>query len=658
MIHFLRGGSNNIKSVLEETTNTTTASLLPQDPLWKTFFTRISNLNPFISNTKKNAKVDPSTMILVQSVIAPTSVVPPTVIQECGHASGIIGSILSTEKVQQCAKLIHHWYRQHGYVLHAVTGATLNVDNGTATLYVQEPIVNDIPLTLTFAKQVPLDPETGEHTTLTQYRSKLERRRGMTNPLPPEEWNDIVASLNTTLVEAKGRTKQSIISKRLGLHPGTSFQWNTPQWQRIASSTNIFTNIWSAAPTRMDDGTVQVQVVAQEAPPRNLEYGVSKSLYTGKWEGELDFVHDNVGGAGETLSFNVRRGARDSEASVRVRFLDDKFGMEGGYEAEVFKEYIATDGDHNDDDDDDLEEEAKRWILELPSTLSDKEETLENETEVKESFVVLEPVNQQDRLLSRKGFKYSLRNPVPKSLVRRSTVSGSVERTSTAAGLKENIASVNLNLGPIRKDLPPSLDIKNDIKASITTGTRIGEKVDSQSVMILPYTSATVTARQVIPLRLDLFPKALVTNTSRDIVLALQHTLLSSTRNLPQHEANAAGFAARVRGYSSDANGPIGSSLVGSTEVRIPFKIPLNREDIVQDGDIVIFGDYMTCNRRIFYKNDERLVGNTKKKELFKLSVGVGLRKSLQGVPIKYDMSLTSDGKFGASFSLGRDWEI
>jgi len=35
------------------------------------------------------------------------------------------------------------------------------------------------------------------------------------------------------------------------------------------------------------DGNVQLMVTATEKPSRNLEYGVTKSLYTGEWEGEM-----------------------------------------------------------------------------------------------------------------------------------------------------------------------------------------------------------------------------------------------------------------------------------------------------------------------------------------------------------------------------------
>ena len=39
-----------------------------------------------------------------------------------------------------------------------------------------------------------------------------------------------------------------------------------------------------------------------------------------------------------------------------------------------------------------------------------------------------------------------------------------------------------------------------------------------------------------------------------------------------------------------------------------------------------------------------------------KSSIGIGFRKSCQGIPLKFDVTLTKDGKVGTFASLGRDW--
>ncbi len=137
-----------------------------------------------------------------------------------------------------------------------------------------------MPVNIQFAKEVIIDPDSGDTTSMREYRAKVEKRKGRS--LHKEEWSDITSGLNTTLIEVSGRTNPKIISKRLNLHPGRHFQWSAQRWQNVANS-GIFSRIWRASPIRMSDGSVQLQVVAQEAPPRNLEYGISKSLYTGQW---------------------------------------------------------------------------------------------------------------------------------------------------------------------------------------------------------------------------------------------------------------------------------------------------------------------------------------------------------------------------------------
>jgi hypothetical protein len=234
----------------------------------------------FPNKKKKHDEIDLTT-IPVQDVQAPTStILPPMVVKRAAQRSGMVGSVMTADRVNECARQLKQWYVQRGYVLHSVTGATLHAENGTATLAVQEPIVSDVPLDIKFAKEMLIDPDTGETLTRRKYREKLERVKG--RPLRREEWVSISDQLNTTLVESKGRTNARTISRRLGLEAGRHFCWNGDRWQRIAQS-GIFSKIWRTSPVQMGDGTVQLQVLCQESPPRNLEYGISKSLYTGNW---------------------------------------------------------------------------------------------------------------------------------------------------------------------------------------------------------------------------------------------------------------------------------------------------------------------------------------------------------------------------------------
>jgi outer membrane protein assembly factor BamA len=577
------------------------------------------------SRNKKEAQEEEIDLakVKIEDIQAPKSdILPDVVIKRAAQRSGLLGSTLRADRVNECARQLKKFYMQRGYVLHSVTGATLHTENRTATLNVQEPVLAKTPVAITFAKEVPIDPETGETTTRRKLREKIERRKG--RPLRGDEWNKISNNLNTTLIEANGRTNARTLSKRLGLRPGKHFCWKGERWQRIAQS-GIFSKIWQANPVRMGDGTVQLQVLAQEAAPRNLEYGISKSLYTGHWEGELDFRHDNILGGGESLGVIVRRGAKDAEPSVTLRFTDDKFGMNGGYDAEFFREYLAVDED---------------GLESKPMDMNDSLESEQDDIDVSEIPTPI--VEEEDSLLCRQGFKFSLRGPIPSSIVRKNSASALIERTSTRKGIHETIGSGTLNMGPFVQYLP--LGARASLSTSGTTGARISEK------RYLPYSSGKCTIRQIFPL---LNERAIT--TSKQVCVAIEHTLMGATCHLPRHEANAAGFAARVRGYSSSKNGPIDASVTGSTELRFPVTIPFRKDKIVQDASIVLFGDYMLANR----KKEGSSFGYFSKENMFgRASIGFGLRKSLQGIPLKYDVSLNKDGKLGGFVSLGGDWDI
>ena len=379
-------------------------------------------------------------------------------------------------------------------------------------------------------------------------------------------------------------------------------------------------------------GTVQLNIVAQEAPTRHLEYGLGKSLYTGSWEGELDFEHANLLGGGEVMGVSVRRGTRDSEPSVRVRFTDDRFGLEGGYDVEAFSDYIG-----------DTPEEQPGEVMVKVADVKTEEDSAPPLT----SSAPASP--DADALLSRRGATFRLRNPFNPDVIRNSVVSASVERTSTKAGVQENIGSATLKLGPFRRALP--LDAMSSIDTTVTTGTRfvdlasIDKDDDSNSSSsssrytsfdLKPYASLTATTRQVIPL--------LETRTKgkRPLLLALQHSATVATRNLPRHEARAQGVANDIRGARS--NGRVSSAIRGTTEVRIPVDIP-RLSSRHQDASLVLFGDWLFATK------------DSKSAIFRKSSVGIGIRKSLQGLPLHCNFCYSGDGKIKTLFGLGRDFE-
>jgi len=633
-IYSLRGGSKESKStdtshnlLTEGSKSTFRSTLIFWSDSFQSLGSSLSSLinrviPSFLSRRDSSESIPDLASIKIEKVVAPNStILPATVVRFAAQRSGLLGSAISADAFNQCAREIKKWYIRRGHVLHSVTGVNLNIDNGTASLSVEEPLVSDDPIHIQFAKQVPIDPETGEATTIKKYRKKWENLKG---PIRVKgEWEKVVAQLNKTLIKSTGRTNPRKISKCLSLRPGEHFCWDADPWMQVVNS-GVFSQVWRTAPTRMEDGTVQLRVLAEEAPSRNLEYGISKSLYTGTFEGELDFSHRNLFGGGEKFGVIVRRGTKDKEASVKIRFSDDRFGGARGYNVEVFNDYLSTDNTSD----------------EVVDDVSDGDTA--NEKTIYD--------DDEDSLLCRKGLTYRIRNPLPQKLIRKSSSSTSFEQTATRNGKDEFIGSFSLDLGPFESNLP--LGARANVFTRAISGTRIiengssGDEVSKRS--LLPYSSATVTTRQIFPLLTETYSP-----DNKEVLLALEHSVFSSTKNLPRHEANAAGFEANVRGYTSASHEPIRSSLVGSTEFRLPVIIPIRKDKIVQDASLVVFGDWMFALRR-HGKEKCRWEDSLYRQS----SVGIGLRKTIQGIPVKYDISYTENGKIGTSFGLGFDWDI
>jgi outer membrane protein assembly factor BamA len=618
------GGSASVKSSPQKLAKTTSNYW---KGVWKSTTTTLSK--PFVSLKQATSDVfkskkqrdDEAIMAKLQTmpvravrVANNATVLPDDVVQMAATRAGLIGQPLRTDRVQAFARNLKHWYARQGYVLHSVTGATIDADSAVAEISVEEPCISAAPVDIVFCKEMVVDNETGQVLTFRQYREKHSTRRTFGFDKIKRE------NLNTTFVAAPGRTNPNVVAKALRLLPGRSFQWEPRRWQQVAGS-GIFSRVLRASPERLKDGSVQLQILCQEAAPRHLEYGLTKSLYTGSWEGEIDFEHANLLGGGERLGLLVRRGTRDAEPSLRVHFTNDKFGMEGGYNVQVFSDYIGA------------------------SQPDDKKDANKKEQEKSETDNV-----GSDDLLDRRGASFQLRNPIHPQYIEHSTASACVERTSTKSGHYESIGSATLSVGPFRKELP--LDARSDIVATCTTGTRIAERssiISSPSVSeseettkrwtLLPYSSVTTTTRQVFPLNIMTTSSS---NARPPFLLALQHSLTTSSRNLPRHEANVLGNSATIRGGSP--NGPVVASLVGTTEIRVPVLLPTNL--VRQDASLVLFGDW------VFARKDWQ-------SPFFrKSSIGVGLRKSIQGIPLKCDVSYNNEGKVRTAFGLGRDFEV
>jgi outer membrane protein assembly factor BamA len=615
-----RGGDAN------EIANGAMASLSRVASFWKSTwdgaFSSVTGLFRSKEVKKQQELLEQLQTMPVQRVAVPNStVLPDSVVRTAVKRSGLLGSPLRTDRVQEFAKHLKRWYVRQGYVLHSVTGATLKPETATAVITVEEPTVSRRPVDIVFLKEMVVDEDTGEPITFRQYREKktkeLQESRATGSKFQRLDRQLDRQNLNTTFVMSKGRTKPSKVAGALKLIPGQPFQWQQSRWEKVSTS-GIFSKILRASPERTSDGGVCLQVYVTEPPPRHLEYGIGKSIWTNSWEGEVDFDWRNIFGGGESMGVLVRRGTKDSSPSVRVRYGDDKFGLEGGYDVEVFTDFL---GDSPKD--------------------TKKEQT--------DTSLASEPIKaleiDEDTLLHRRGATFRLRNPISPSIIRNSVASASVERTSTTTGLHESIGSATLTLGPFRRYLP--MDARSSVSTTITGGTRLKEVVSMNGEAneapaatsmfsasnLLPYTSASATTSQILPIFV-----ASRNGDGQPITLAFKHTFTTSSANLPRHEAKAMGNSAQIRGASPD--GPTSSAIRGTTEVRVPVGVPL-----FGNGSLVFFGDWFYVQKDAnspFYS---------------KSSIGVGIRKSIQGLPLKYEVCYSREGGLKTLFGLSPDFD-
>jgi len=233
-----------------------------------------------------------------------------------------------------------------------------------------------------------------------------------------------------------------------------------------------------------------------------------------------------------------------------------------------------------------------------------------------------------DALLDRKGASINLlRNPITESFGVSSEAKFCFERTSTKDGRHDSIGSSSLSIGPIGKQLP--FGARTSIAGKTTIGIRFNEtSLSTKNEKLLPFTSLTATTQQTFPL---------ASLNKNPVILALRHAATISSSNLPRHEANAQGVACNIRGYKGKA-GRVSTSLVGTTELRVP----LPRLD---DSKVVLYGDWCTS----------KATGSSSFTR--RSSVGIGFRKGLQGIPLKYDISYTGDGEIKTFFEIGPDFE-
>lgn len=560
-----------------------------------------------LTKEEKEAKKLAATVV-VKSVVAPNStVLPPSALTDAGRQSGLVGGKFVPDTVQGCAARVDQWYRRAGYLANSVTGATLDADAGVAKLEVEEATVSSQPVDIVCVKEVAIDDKTGETMPISVMRRNLILDGGGDS--------DGSVSFNTTIVETKSRTKPAALAAAMNLRPGEPFKFDPSRWNnRIesASGGGIFSRVWNLAPVRTPDGGVQLRIVATEAPARNLEYGVTKSLYNDIWEGEVGFSHGNLFGSGERFDLMVRRGTREPHPSFNAKFTGNALTPESAFDIEAFNEYIGVTG-------------------------------------------------HEGGASSRRGLTVRL----PRLLSGMIRGSASLEKTAarTAAGEHDHLIHSSFDIGPIYQKLP------SGGRSSVQATANIGGKLDLSTMKkgissvlggTTPYSSYAATSRQIFPLSSTSSP-----TNKPPITLALQHKATASTSELPLHEALAIGFAARVRGYSPKMNGPLSSSVVGTAEIRIPVTLPANV--LVNDGSVVVFSDWMAASRWTIRDIKNKVKSKTGmssasapllSKPMRKASAGIGLRSVLQGIPVKVDFTITDDGKVGANMALGPDFDV
>ena len=630
----VRGGSSSSSSSTEVVKGA--KSLFPNlTKFWKTAYSNLRNKIQGSFKSKKQKQEEEliqklQTMPVKAVVVPPTSVVPPEVVRMAVKRSGLIGNPLRTDRVQEIARSLKRWYMNNGYVLHSVTGANLKAESATAVISVEEPKIAKVPVDILVLKEMVVDDD-NDILTLRQYRKKHADDDNNKKSFRPEKVE--LKDLNTTFVPTRPRTKSTRIAQAMNLQAGKPFQWDGFRWQKIASS-GIFSRILKTAPTRTEDGTICLQVYATEPPPRHLEYGVGKSTYTGIWEGEVDFEHQNLFGGGETLGMVVRRGTKDEAPSVRIKYNDDHFGLEGGYELEVFTDFIG-DGEGVVAAED---AEATTTAAAAASSSSSTEATAEVRASDVPSSSAGSVDYEHDSLLNRRGATFRLKNPVDQRYIQNSAGSIVLERTSTRTGLHENLGSASLTLGPIRQQLP--MDARSSLSTTLTGGARVGLQGSNDSsssfldgVDVLPYSQISATTRQILPLASNV-PG---TTNRQPLTLALQHVLSTSTPNIPRHERKAMGISTQIRGAEPD--GGVTTSVKGTAELRLPIL------EEKMGTSMVFFGDWFYAQR------------DHKSPFYAKSSIGIGVRKNFQGLPLKYDACYSNERNFKQFFGLGIDFD-
>lgn len=611
----------------------------------------------------------------IQSVTAPTSaLLPSDVIKQSATDAKLIGGTLNPESLELTATAINRWYADNGYVLNSVTGATLipaatdeddeddeSSNEGRVELKVKEVKISKnsqkgFPVKLRFVERVDDNEiEMNDQSSL------------ITLPVQSTEMSQPKEEQQSFKVTS-GVTRPKKIARMTMLEPGSHFRILPSKWSKLVAypggvfgagggRSAIFSQIHAVRPipeesSQGDD--VSVEIIASENKPHTaLEYGLTKSLYNDKWEGEFDLKNTNAFGGGEVATFNVRKGhsnkiiaGRNSKRNSDQKWVRLNGGplswrmsikdSYAGYDLNLFQDNV---GGHRG------------------SSIKTQKITAEDESE---SDVL-------DRSPMRIGA--TMRFRLPPSMKRKfkaSVVSATFERIN-----EQSIASTSVGVGPVRFN--PLHSLQSFFSGSITSGVR-SQSDRGANTGVVPYAAGTCTSHQIIPLG------------SSPANFALRHVASGGTKYLPRHEAISLGLSSKVRGYNynyqsqttseslstdgeqeqghwhalkkflrgGNSAGAIRPSLAtskalsGTVELRVPFMAPSENLRPIVSGTFLFFGDWSLTHAHTSPSSIDK--ENT---PLRCSSAGVGLRKVVQGVPIKVDACITEHGTRGVFFGIG-----
>eukprot|EP00985_Skeletonema_marinoi_P029447 scaffold27893_cov147-Skeletonema_marinoi.AAC.1 len=258
-----------------------------------------------------------------------------------------------------------------------------------------------------------------------------------------------------------------------------------------------------------------------------------------------------------------------------------------------------------------------------------------------------------------------MRLRLPSSMKRKfkaNAVSATFERINA-----QSIASASVGVGPYQFN--PFRSLYSSISASMTSGVTDG------SAGAVTYAAGALTSHQSMPFK------------SSPVTLNVRHIASGGTKNLPRHEAVSLGLSSKVRGYKYNYQGQkidtssieeeeqqehgtwqalrklcsggkganvnpqiaISKALSGTVELRVPFQASSERgSQPILSGTFLLFGDWSLTQART-----QSIATEEENRPARYSSAGVGLRKVVQGIPLKVDACVTEHGSKCIFFGIG-----